>query len=415
MEYLQNSDDNDRNSTASIVWNDTVVVHNMKGFSFFNCASCKNSRNHSKKKNASQTIAGSSDPSVNESNPSSAGNYSAFNKDMRNGSAKENLFIVNANQLTSSHSRLDAKSVSLTNESIDASKINLLPSDSCSILMKQSVDRISNSDHSDIYKRLDAVVRRLEHLLDITLVSDDHSGIIMFNGILNENMSYYVDVCSSIGGPALEQAKLVREAFQLCLNIMQLSRKYAKPSANEMSKIMQPLSFKLYEIAEVANRNKSHILYQPLLTISDSVSILSWINMSCSAVFVKDVENATKVSANITTQMYRESTPLYAEWMRAWLRVVGSLRELVCDFYPVGIIWQAAGAAQAPRAPEPISAPIHVEVNSDGASLASNNSSRREWKRQDGGKAFNRDALLTDIMRTRLAHLKHVEGFSYES
>ncbi|VDK33887.1 unnamed protein product [Taenia asiatica] len=258
--------------------------------------------------------------------------------------------------------------------------------------MKQSVDRISNSDHSDIYKRLDAVVRRLEHLLDTDdLLSDDHAGIIMFNGILTENMSYYVDVSSSVGGPALEQAKLVREAFQLCLSIMQMSRKYSKPSASEMAKIMQPLSFKA------------------------AISFKAPLFQSCSAIFVRDVENATKVSANITTQMYRESMPLYAEWMRAWLRVIGSLRELVCDFYPVGLIWQPSGIAQPPLAPPRTSVPTHLEVNSDGTSLASNTSSRREWRRQDGGKAFNRDALLTDIMRTRLAHLKHVEGFSYEA
>lgn len=82
----------------------------------------------------------------------------------------------------------------------------------------------------------------------------------MFNGILTENMSYYVDVSSSIGGPALEQAKLVREAFQLCLGIMQMSRKYSKPSASEMAKIMQPLSFKLYEIAVSLGLRYTYVL-----------------------------------------------------------------------------------------------------------------------------------------------------------
>ncbi len=40
---------------------------------------------------------------------------------------------------------------------------------------------------------------------------------------------------------------------------------------------------------------------------------------------------------------------------------------------------------------------------------------RKEWRRRDGGKAFNRDALLKDISRTRLGGLKHVDGFSYEA
>ncbi|KAM7534929.1 hypothetical protein Aperf_G00000088946 [Anoplocephala perfoliata] len=295
--------------------------------------------------------------------------------------------------------------------------------------MKQSVDRISNSEHTDIYKRLDAVVRRLERLLDTDDPMSDHSGIIMFNEILNDDLAYYIEVSSTVGEPALDQAKLIKEAFDLCLNIMQMSRKYSKPSTAEMSKIMQPLSFKLFEIADVANRNRTHSLYQPLLTISDSVSILSWINMSCSAVFVKDVENATKVSANATTQMYRESMPLYAEWMRAWLRVVSSLRTMVCDFYPVGLIWQspsvtsqppppplaaAAAAAAAATASRLQHAGLRTDFSSEAGSSASSNS-RREWKRRDEGKAFNRDALLRDISRTHLGHLKHVDGFSYNA
>lgn len=73
---------------------------------------------------------------------------------------------LKSNFLGNSFNRLDAKSVSLANESIDTSKMNLLPSDSCSVLMKQSVDRVSTCDQSDIYKRLDAVVRRLERLLN---------------------------------------------------------------------------------------------------------------------------------------------------------------------------------------------------------------------------------------------------------
>lgn len=71
----------------------------------------------------------------------------------------------------------------------------------------------------------------------------------MFNEILNEHLAYYIEVSSSVGESALEQAELIKEAFDLCLNIMQLSRKYSKPSTAEMSKIMQPLSFKLFEIA----------------------------------------------------------------------------------------------------------------------------------------------------------------------
>lgn len=131
-----------------------------KLFSFLNCASCKSSRGYNDKAESCKKQGNGSNHSVNDSNPSSTGDCSIVNKNIPNGSAKENISVVHANQLGSSICRFDAT------ESIDTSKINLLPSDSCSVLMKQSVDRISNSEHTDIYKRLDAVVRRLELLLD---------------------------------------------------------------------------------------------------------------------------------------------------------------------------------------------------------------------------------------------------------
>ncbi len=43
------------------------------------------------------------------------------------------------------------------------------------------------------------------HTYDNILVSDDHAGIIMFNTIINENISDFVEVCRSVGEPALEQ------------------------------------------------------------------------------------------------------------------------------------------------------------------------------------------------------------------
>ncbi|VDL22561.1 unnamed protein product [Hymenolepis diminuta] len=390
----------------------------MKGLSFLNCAPCKSNKSRTYKAKPCKKPNNGSNSSVNDSNPSSANDCSIPNKNLPNGNAKENISLMNSNCLGGSINRLDAKSISLTNESFDTSKVNLIPSDSCSVLMKQSVDRISNSEQTDIYKRLDAVVRRLERLLNTDdLLIDDHSGIIMFNGILTDNLLYYLEVSASVGEPALEQAKLIKEAFDLCLSIMQMSRKYTKPSATEMSKILQPLSLKLFEIADLANRNRNHPLYQPILTISESVSVLSWINMSCSAVFVRDVENATKVSANVTTQMYRKSMPLYAEWIRAWLRVVSCLRSLVCDFYPVGLIWRPEGAnAPSPPLPPPcvVAAPT-VSCDLHSPIAAGSSSSRREWKRRSDGKAFNRDSLLSDISRTRLAQLKHVEGFSYDA
>ena len=148
--------------------------------SFLNCTLCQGGHSPKSKGNRHKKSAGSLDPSVNGSDPSSTGDCSIATKNQQNGSVKDNLFISGDSRLTSSHSRLDAKSISLANESINTSKFNLLPSDSCSVLMKQSVDRISTSEQSDICRRLETVVRRLERLLD----TDDIRMHSLYNHLL---------------------------------------------------------------------------------------------------------------------------------------------------------------------------------------------------------------------------------------
>ena len=76
----------------------------------------------------------------------------------------------------------------------------------------------------------------------------DHPGITIFNEILSEHLQYYIELCSSVGEPAAEQGKLIQEAFKLCLGIMEMSLKYTKPPASEMSKLVQPIYLKVCEI-----------------------------------------------------------------------------------------------------------------------------------------------------------------------
>ena len=97
-------------------------------------------------------------------------------------------------------------------------------------------------------------------------MSNDHSGIIKFNEVLSETLPYYVEICSSVGEPAFGQAKLIQEAFMMCFSIMDMSHKYAKPSPSEMSKLLQPISFKIYEIAVSKSLNVNLLIsgyYKP--------------------------------------------------------------------------------------------------------------------------------------------------------
>ena len=147
-------------------------------FSFLNCVLCHRRRGSDIKGDIKRKLTKISDPSVNSSDPSSTGDCSITAKNLQNGSVKDNIYITNESRLICSRNRLDTKSNSLANESISTSKVNLLPSDSCSVLMKQSADKISTSEQADIYKRLEIVVRRLERLLDTNDLCNFHLLII---------------------------------------------------------------------------------------------------------------------------------------------------------------------------------------------------------------------------------------------
>lgn len=67
--------------------------------------------------------------------------------------------------------------------------------------------------------------------------------------------------------------------------------------------------------------------------------------------------------------------PLYAEWMRAWLRVVSCLRGIVCDFYPVGLIWASAEGAPPPPLPSPPISQKHHPPPPSSSSVGSANAS----------------------------------------
>lgn len=132
---------------------------------FLNCLSCKN--NKDRKLVESTNLIRDSHQSVDElQTPSYSMHDSHSNKrSSQNGSTKETLSLSTVSHFNNSHCLMDAHSLNLGQDDIGASKMNLLPSESCSVIMKQSTDRISASDHSEIFKRLDIVVKRLERLL----------------------------------------------------------------------------------------------------------------------------------------------------------------------------------------------------------------------------------------------------------
>ncbi|VDK89666.1 unnamed protein product [Dibothriocephalus latus] len=258
-------------------------------------------------------------------------------------SMKETLSLSAVSQLNNSHSVLDGRSLSFAPDEIETSRVNLIPSESCSVIMKHSGEKLNSSESTELLKRLDRVVKRLEKFVSLDPTADDDYGITLFQNIISDQLSEYVKVSGEIGDLVTEQGNLVRDAFMLTEKLMKMARNYSKPPPGDLAKIMQPLSYKLFEINELSCQNRSHPLYRQLVTVSDSASILAWVSMPSAKVFVRDVENAALVSANTSIQQYRSSNPLYVSWIRSWLRCVTAVRNLVETYYAVGLVWRPPG------------------------------------------------------------------------
>ncbi|KAL7060843.1 hypothetical protein AAHC03_09269 [Spirometra sp. Aus1] len=81
------------------------------------------------------------------------------------GSTKETLSLSAVSQLNNSHSVLDGRSLSFAQDEIETSRVNLIPSESCSVIMKHSGEKLYSSESCEILKRLDTVVKRLENVV----------------------------------------------------------------------------------------------------------------------------------------------------------------------------------------------------------------------------------------------------------
>ncbi|BHF71621.1 suppressor of rasval19 [Sparganum proliferum] len=314
------------------------------------------------------------------------------------GSTKETLSLSAVSQLNNSHSVLDGRSLSFAQDEIETSRVNLIPSESCSVIMKHSGEKLYSSESSEILKRLDTVVKRLENVVSSGTTADDDYGIALFQNILSNQLSEYVKVSDEVGGLVAEQGNLVRDAFMLTENLMRMARNYSKPLPADLAKIMQPLSFKLFEIN--------------LITISDSASILAWVSMPSAKAFVRDVENASLSSANASIQQYRSSNPLYVSWIRTWLRCVTAVRDLVETYYAVGLVWRPPGG---PKPPIPSWTPPTTTSSPPASEPQNPIVPKRQWKRKVDGNEFTHDGMMKEIRQNHgLTNLRHVEGFSYE-
>nr|VZI12955.1 unnamed protein product [Spirometra erinaceieuropaei] len=408
----------------------------MRSLKFLNCLSCKTKRRRKDETEASTNMICGSNATVDglHTQMGNAGDPRVAKCNSHSGSTKETLSLSAVSQLNNSHSVLDGRSLSFAQDEIETSRVNLIPSESCSVIMKHSGEKLYSSESSEILKRLDTVVKRLENVVSSSTTDDDDYGIALFQNILSNQLSEYVKVSEEIGGLVAEQGNLVREAFTLTENLMRMARNYSKPLPADLARIMQPLSFKLFEINELACRNRSHPLYRQLITVSDSASILAWVSMPSAKAFVRDVENASQSSANASIQQYRSSNPLYVSWIRTWLRCVTAVRGLVETYYAVGLVWRPPGGPKppipswtpptttsSPPANEPQNPIVPVSRHQTGifpmkqripARLALH---KRQWKRKVDGNEFTHDGMMKEIRQNHgLTNLKHVEGFSYE-
>lgn len=328
------------------------------------------------------------------------------------GSTKETLSLSAVSQLNNSHSILDGRSLSFAPDEIETSRVNLVPSESCSVILKHSGEKLYSSESSELLKRLDRVVKRLENFVSLDPTADDDYGITLFQNILSNQLSEYVKVSEEIGGLITEQGNLIRDAFMLTEKLLKMAKNYSKPSPADLAKIMHPLSFKLFEINELACRNHSSPLYRQLATVSDSASILSWVSMPSAKVFVRDVENAAQASANTLIQQYRSSNPVYVSWIRTWLRCVTAVRNLVETYYAVGLVWRPPGG---PKPPIPSWTPPTTTSSPSVNQPQNPITHKRQWKRKVSGNEFNFDGMMNEIRQNQgLTNLRHVEGFSYE-
>ncbi|XP_031559161.1 adenylyl cyclase-associated protein 1-like isoform X1 [Actinia tenebrosa] len=147
-----------------------------------------------------------------------------------------------------------------------------------------------------------------------------------YDEVLKGQFAVYKKISEQIGGDVKEQSDLVKQALDAERAFLVTAAGRAKPSQDELTKMLEETSKKMNAVEEFRNKNRGSKQFNHLSSVSEGIGALGWVVAPMKPdAFVKEKINAAEFYTNRVLKDFKDQDAKHADWVKAFL---GALKEL---------------------------------------------------------------------------------------
>ncbi|KAI9739188.1 MAG: hypothetical protein M1834_007401 [Cirrosporium novae-zelandiae] len=191
-----------------------------------------------------------------------------------------------------------------------------------------------------------------------TIVGGDHSSIATpppeppketlpvsieaFDEIIDGDVKAYMDKSQEIGGLVAAQSATLLKAFTAERKFLLVTTKAKKPDmqSHTYMELFSELHKTFGAVNEIREANRGSPDFNHLTTVSESVTMLSWVGVENKpADFITESLSTAQYYGNNVLREYKDKDQHHIQWVKSYYKLFQTLAAYVKKYYPNGLTW----------------------------------------------------------------------------
>jgi len=166
-----------------------------------------------------------------------------------------------------------------------------------------------------------------------------------FHDLIRDFVDPYVTVSASIGGEVAKQANLFKQAVDQEYEIIKKAASTKRPSQDELSALLAPLSTLMGSIGEMESKYRGKEFLNHLKTVSEGTTALGWVCVEPTpGPYVKDTIGSSEFWSNKILKDFKGKDEKQVQWVTHFNSFLKNLVPYIMKNHATGLSWNTGGA-----------------------------------------------------------------------
>jgi hypothetical protein len=166
-----------------------------------------------------------------------------------------------------------------------------------------------------------------------------------FHDLIKDYVTPYLTISETIGGEVAQQAKLFKQAVDLEFELIKKAATMKKPSQDELSVLVTPISKIMNSIGEMESKYRGKDLVNHLKTVSEGTPALGWVCVDTTpGPFVKETIGASEFWSNKILRDFKGKDEKHLNWVTHFNNFLKNLVPYIMKNHATGLSWNTPGA-----------------------------------------------------------------------